>query len=114
MWRLLESIIGIGNGCSLAMNSCKGKEQFHTGLLNAGSICLSKIMEPGSSTLRTIKTSTRFITTINFDTIGPMNSENVGWAACNRSRMRQVFAKSLGIKMIIEVDIIGSIPFRPI
>lgn len=62
-------------------------------MLDAGSMCLSKVTEPGSSTLKTIKIGTRFMTTINFDITGPMNPENIGLAASNRSRTRRSFAK---------------------
>ena len=50
-WQLLEGILGVGNGHSKTFGSGNGEEHAHAWLFNARGICLSKLMQPGGSTL---------------------------------------------------------------
>jgi hypothetical protein len=49
--QLLEGILGVSNGHSKTFDSGDGEEHAHAWLFNARGICLSKLMQPGGSTL---------------------------------------------------------------
>jgi hypothetical protein len=72
--RLLVCILGVSEDNDKVQCSRQGIEQLHAWLLNAGSICLNKLMKPGQCSFGTIHTGTTLLSTISLYNILPMDT----------------------------------------
>lgn len=114
--RLLVGIGGVSDGDDVVAGGGESKEETHTGLLDAAGIGLGGVLvKPGCSAFRAINAGTAFATTIIFDKIGPLDTEDIGRGAVGfRRGSRHRKAEGAGGKVGIELGVEGIIPLVPV